>query len=296
MYRSKNNPLLQAAAAGGANIFSISEIELLCLIYLCLVRPTKHFRNHQQRPRKNLLIGGERQIIRAMDEGIEIEKIFIGQQKHFPELLTRARDKGVPFSKVPVERLNSFHLEGHEGCIALKSKVHYFDLQDMISWVVERGESPFFLLLDGITDIRNIGGIARTAYCCGIHGLVIPQKGVGSLNEDAFATSAGALEHMAVSRVGDLETAIELLKLNGIKVLATEMKAEAAIFGVNFNEPVAIIMGSEDKGIQPGILKKCDAVFSIPMKNNFESLNVSAATAMILYEAMKQRIQIPVNG
>lgn len=224
-----------------------------------------------------------------MEDGIEIEKIYLQNNKRFPELTAQANRKGVPVSKVPEERLNSFHLPGHTGCIAVKSKVHYLDLQDLISWVVEQGVSPFFLLLDGITDIRNIGGIARTAYCCGIHGLIIPGKGVGSLNEDAFSTSAGALEHLAVSRVGNLETAIDLLQLNGIRVLASEMKAEKKIFDINFKEPVAIIMGSEDKGIQKDILKKCDAVFSIPMNHHFESLNVSAATAMILYEAMKQR-------
>ena len=155
---------------------------------------------------------------------------------------------------------------------------------------MEKGEAPLFLLLDGITDIRNIGGIARTAYCCGVHAIIIPDKGVGALNEDAILTSAGALEKIPVCRVNSLMKAVDELHLNGIKVFASEMKASINIADCNFTEPCAIVMGSEEKGIYPALLKICDEKISIPMKNEFESLNVSVATGMILYEAMKQRM------
>ena len=131
--------------------------------------------------------------------------------------------------------------------------------------------------------------MARTAWCCGVHAIVIPEKGVGALNEDAITTSAGALEHISVCRVKSLHHAIDELHLNGIKVFASEMKSEENIFDIDFKEPSAIILGSEDKGIQPSLYKLCDHKFMIPMKNDFESLNVSVAAGMILYEVIKQR-------
>jgi 23S rRNA (guanosine2251-2'-O)-methyltransferase len=159
----------------------------------------------------------------------------------------------------------------------------------VISLVVENGEVPLFLILDGITDIRNIGGIARTAFCSGVHAIIIPDKGVGALNEDAILTSAGALENIPVCRVNSLMKAVDDLHLNGIKVFASEMKAAKNVYECNLKEPCALIMGSEEKGIYPALLKICDEKLKIPMKGNFESLNVSVATGIILYEVMRQR-------
>jgi 23S rRNA (guanosine2251-2'-O)-methyltransferase len=163
-------------------------------------------------------------------------------------------------------------------------------LQDVISFIVDKGETPLFLILDGITDIRNIGGIARSAFCFGVNAIIIPDKGVGALNEDAITTSAGALEQLAVCRVSSLMKAVDDLHLNGIKVYASEMTAEKNINEINLKEPAAIIMGSEDKGIYPALMKICDEQFKIPMAGDFESLNVSVATGIILYEVMKQRM------
>ena len=151
------------------------------------------------------------------------------------------------------------------------------------------GETPLFLILDGITDIRNIGGIARTAWCTGVHAIIIPDKGVGALNEDAVLTSAGALENIPVCRVNSLMKAVDELHLNGIKVFAAEMKAEKTVNQADLSIPCAIVMGSEEKGIYPALLKICDEQVRIPMARDFESLNVSVATGVILYEAMKQR-------
>lgn len=196
---------------------------------------------------------------------------------------------GVPVNYVPVAKLNGFNVTDHGGCIAQIAKVQYQNLQDVISLVTESGEAPLFLILDGITDIRNIGGIARTAYCTGVHAIIIPDKGVGALNEDAILTSAGALEKIPVCRVNSLMKAVDELHLNGIKVYASEMKAAKSIGDINFAEPCAIVMGSEEKGIYPALMKICDDKVKIPMKGDFESLNVSVATGIILYEAMKQR-------
>lgn len=200
-----------------------------------------------------------------------------------------AAQNAVPINYVPVAKLNGFNITGHGGVVAQIAKVHYQDLQDVISFVTESGEPPLFLILDGITDIRNIGGIARTALCTGVHAIIIPDKGVGALNEDAILTSAGALEKIAVCRVNSLMKAIDELHLNGIRVFAADMKAERNIADADFSIPSAIVMGSEEKGIYPAVMKICDEKIKIPMKGEFESLNVSVATGMILYEAMKQR-------
>ncbi len=247
----------------------------------------------QHRPKKNLLISGIPSVIEAMNAGQQLERIYLQANINTPEseeLRMVAEKTGTPVNKVPFEKLRSFNIENHKGCIAIKSKVHYQELQDVISLTVENGETPLFILLDGITDIRNIGALARTAYCCGVHAIVIPEKGVGALNEDAITTSAGALEHISVCRVKSLHNAIDELHLNGIKVFASEMKSDELIFETNFKEPCAIILGSEDKGIHPSLYKMCDHKFTIPMKNDFESLNVSVAAGMILYEVLKQRI------
>ena len=232
-------------------------------------------------------------VIDAMNAGQQLERIYLQNTINSieaDELKAVAERNGVPVNKVPFEKLRNFNVENHHGCIALKSKIKYQDLQDVISFVVEKGETPLLLMLDGITDIRNIGALARTAYCCGVHAIVIPEKGVGALNEDAIATSAGALESIAVCRVKSLISAIDEMHLNGIKVFASEMKAEANVFDMNFKEPCAIVMGSEDKGIHPAVYKVSDSHFKIPMQKDFESLNVSVAAGMILYEAMKQRM------
>jgi len=228
----------------------------------------------------------------AMREGRALDRIYINNKINndsLKEIKSLASQNNIPINYVPAEKLNSFNVDSHEGFIALISKVHYQELQQVISWVVDKGEIPLFVILDGITDIRNIGGIARTAFCTGVQAIIIPDKGVGALNEDAILTSAGALEKLAVCRVNSLMKAIDELHLNGIKVLASEMTAEKNVFDMDFKEPVAIVMGSEEKGIYPALMKVCDEKFKIPMAGDFESLNVSVATGVILYEVMKQR-------
>ncbi len=227
-----------------------------------------------------------------MQEGKQLDRIYLQSNVHGPvidEIKTLAAKEIVPINKVPIEKLNSFNVSNHEGCIGQISKIQYQDLQQIISFVVENGQTPLFIILDGITDIRNIGAIARSAYCFGVHAIIIPDKGVGSLNEDAILTSAGALEKIAVCRVNSLMKAVDELHLNGIKVFASEMTAEKEISTLDFTEPAAIIMGGEENGIYPALMKICDASFKIPMSGDFESLNVSVATGIILYEVSRQR-------
>ncbi|HVT86161.1 MAG TPA: 23S rRNA (guanosine(2251)-2'-O)-methyltransferase RlmB [Chitinophagaceae bacterium] len=251
----------------------------------------KKFRQ-QHRPKKSSLIIGRQNVLQALQSGTQLERIYLQIESRGASIDTikkLALEHNVPVNKVPLAKLNSFNVTDHEGCVALLSKITYQDLQDTISHIVENGSAPLLLLLDGITDIRNIGGIARTAYCCGVHAIIIPDKGVGALNEDAILTSAGALEKIPVCRVNSLMKAVDELHLNGIKVFASEMTVEKNVFDCNFKEPCAIIMGSEEKGIHPALMKICDEKFKIPMSGDFESLNVSVATGIILFEAMKQR-------
>lgn len=252
----------------------------------------KKFRNQQQRPKKNTLIIGREAVISAMKEGKHLDKIYLQSTVHGPvidELKKLAADNMVPISKVPVEKLNSFNVFNHEGCVAQISRIAYQDLQQVISFVVDQGKAPLLLILDGITDIRNIGGIARSAYCFGVDAIIIPDKGVGSLNEDAILTSAGALEKIAVCRVNSLMKAVDDLHLNGIKVYATMMKADKAIADCDFTEPCAIVMGGEEHGIYPALVKICDDQVRIPMTGDFDSLNVSVSTGIMLYEVTRQR-------
>jgi 23S rRNA (guanosine2251-2'-O)-methyltransferase len=253
----------------------------------------KNFRS-PHRPKKSTLVISATNIIAAFKEGKALDRIYIDQRSNstqIGEVRKLALQNGVPINYVPIAKLNSFNVEEHEGLVAQIARVQYQNLQDVISFVVEKGEVPLFIILDGITDIRNIGGIARTAWCSGVQAIIIPDRGVGALNDDAILTSAGALEKIAVCRVSSLMKAVDELHANGIKVFATEMKASKNIASCDFTIPSAIVMGSEEKGIYPALLKVCDEHISIPMHNEFESLNVSVATGMILYEVMKQRIQ-----
>lgn len=252
----------------------------------------KNFRNQHQRPKKKTLVIGRTAVIKAIQEGKQLERIYLQSTVHGPaidEIKQLAAKHLVPINKVPVEKLDGFNISNHEGCVAQISKIQYHNLQQIISVIVDKGEVPLFLVLDGITDIRNIGGIARSAFSFGVNAIIIPDKGVGALNEDAILTSAGALEIIPVCRVNSLLKTVDDLHMNGIKVFASEMKATKKIYECNFSEPCAIIMGGEEHGVYPALMKICDEQFQIPMPGDFESLNVSVATGIVLYEVMKQR-------
>lgn len=243
--------------------------------------------------KKSSLIIGRQPIIEAIQSGRPIDKILFQHNVSGDSIGTirqLARDNNIPIQQVPPEKLHGLSKANHQGCIAIAGLVQYLELQQVIDHVVVTGEAPLFVILDGVTDVRNIGAIARTAVCCGAQALIIPDKGVGALNEEAMKASAGALEKIHVCRVNSLMKAVDTLHLNGIKVYASEMKATKKVYELPYTEPCCVIMGSEDKGVFSGLLKICDEVFNIPMAGQFESLNVSVATGIILYEAMKHRM------
>jgi 23S rRNA (guanosine2251-2'-O)-methyltransferase len=242
--------------------------------------------------KKSSIIIGRQPLIEAINSGRAVDKILL-QKGATGEIIHTIRELAkqhhIPVQYVPVEKLNSITRANHQGVVAFVALVQYMNLQEVIDHVVSEGQTPLFIILDGITDVRNIGAIARSAVCCGAQAIIIPDKGVGALNEEAMKSSAGALEKINVCRVNSLMKAVDDLHLNGIKVLASEMTAEKYIFELQLKEPLAIVMGSEEKGVYPALMKICDEKFAIPMAGNFESFNVSVAAGIILYETLKQR-------
>lgn len=243
--------------------------------------------------KQSTMIIGRQPLVEALQSGKAIDKILL-QKNASGEVIqairSLAREYNVPLQLVPIEKLNGLSRANHQGVIAIAALVKYLDLQQVIDHVVSDGIVPLFLMLDGVTDVRNIGAIARTAVCCGAQAIIIPNKGVGALNEEAMKSSAGALEKIHICRVNSLLKAVDDLHLNGIAVFTSEMRAEKNVFDVQFSDPCCIIMGDEGRGVQPHLAKYADVFFKIPMAATFDSLNVSVATGIILYEAMKQRM------
>lgn len=250
---------------------------------------------HQKSPflsKKNVVVG-RNPVVEALQSEINIDKILLFRKANgevIDEIRELAKNKKIPVQYVPVEKLNSLTNTNHQGVVAFKSAVTYQDLQQVIDLVTGEGNVPLFLMLDGVTDVRNIGAIARSAVCCGAQAIIIPDKGVGALNEDAVKSSAGALEKIQICRVDSLLKAVDTLHLNGIRIFTSEMNADKKIFELPLSEPCCIIMGNEEKGIQYHLLKASDAHFTIPMKGDFDSFNVSVAAGIIVYEAMKSRM------
>jgi len=236
---------------------------------------------------------GRKPVMEALQQGAAIEKIFLLRSATGPEISAirqLAKDLQVPVSQVPVEKLNSLTRAQHQGVVAWTSLLEYVDLQSAISHVVEQGQTPLFLLLDGVTDIRNVGAIARTALCCGAHGLILPTSSSASLTEEAIKTSAGALRKILLCRTPSVPQAVDTLRLNGIQVFGTQMQGSIPVYEADLQGPSCIVMGAEDKGISKDVVRRADRLIRIPMAQQFDSLNVSVAAGMILYEAMRQRL------
>jgi 23S rRNA (guanosine2251-2'-O)-methyltransferase len=243
--------------------------------------------------KKSQLIIGRQPLMETIRSGRAVDKILLQRNtagESIAEIRQLAREYNIPVQVVPAEKLDSLTRANHQGVIAFAGLVQYMDLQQVIDHVVGSGGTPLFMMLDGVTDVRNIGAIARSALCCGAQALVIPDKGTGALNEEAMKSSAGALERIHICRVASLLKAVDTLHLNGIRVFTSEMNAPKKVFELPLTEPCCIVMGSEDKGVQAYIHKAADEHFTIPMTGDFDSLNVSVAAGIILYEAMKHRL------
>jgi len=237
---------------------------------------------------------GTRAVMEAIRSGREIEKIYIQAGLNndlIRELINTAQANKVPFSFIPQQKLNTISSKNHQGVICLLSIVQYASLENIIDRCYEQGRDPFFLVLDRVTDVRNFGAIARTVEGAGLDAIIIGEKGNAPISADAMKTSAGALNHLPVCRVKDMSKAFQLLKENGIQIVACTEKAEKTFYEMELNSPLAIVMGSEEDGISPQILKEADQLAKIPMKGQIGSLNVSVAAGIAIYEAVRQKIQ-----
>ena len=236
---------------------------------------------------------GIRAIIEAIDSGKEIDKVLVDKSVRselMKELTSLLRRRNIPFQYVPVQAIERHTRKNHQGAVAFISEIVYQDIEQIIPTLYEEGKNPFILILDKITDVRNFGAIARSAECAGVQAIVIPSRGAAQINADAIKTSAGALHKIPVCRVVNLKETIDFLKNSGIQIVAATEKSKEYYYNTDFTSPSAIIMGAEDKGVSPEYLKITNSNVCIPLLGEIESLNVSAATTVMLYEVVKQRI------
>ncbi len=239
-------------------------------------------------------IFGIRAIIEAIEAGKEIDKIFVKKElsgELATELFDRIRAHGIVCQRVPVERLNRITRKNHQGAIAMMSAITYHDMDNLVPSLFESGVLPFVVVLDGITDVRNFGAIARTCECAGVDAIIIPSHGSVSVGADAVKTSAGALHHIPVCRVSNTRAAVKTLKACGFKIAAVSEKADINYTTVDYTVPTALVLGAEDTGISQEVLRQCDTFVSIPMFGNIGSLNVSVAAGVLMYEVVRQRLQ-----
>lgn len=238
------------------------------------------------------IIYGFRVIVEAIDAGEEIEKIFFKtglKGELYNEVFALVRQRNIPYQFIPEERFRQFTSGNHQGIVAYVSPVEYSDMETVLAIAYHKGVQPILLFLDKVTDVRNFGAIARSAECAGVNAIVLPAKGSALINSDAMKTSAGALNHIPVCRVKNLGAAIETAKESGLFIVAATEKAESVLYDKDFSGPVGIIMGSEEKGISRELRSIADAEIKIPINGKTGSLNVSVATAIVLYEVVRQR-------
>jgi 23S rRNA (guanosine2251-2'-O)-methyltransferase len=242
--------------------------------------------------KNNQLIYGVHPLLEALDAGKNLDKVMI-QRGLNPEtlqkLLAALKRSEIPFQFVPKARLDRETGKNHQGVLAFISPVEYQSLEWLIPAIYEKGEVPFILILDRITDVRNFGAICRTAECAGVHAVVVPSKGAAQINEDAIKTSAGAILRIPICRENSLKDSIVLLNESGLQTIACHEGGKRPYFKANLSEPIAIIMGSEEDGISKNIMESVSQSVSIPMQGKTDSLNVSVASAIVMFDALRQR-------
>lgn len=243
----------------------------------------------------NDYIFGLRAVIETIKAGKDIDKALIKKDISgdlVAELFQVIKEYGVVSQRVPVERINRITQKNHQGVVAFLSPVAYHNLDDLIPSLFEAGKLPFVVALDGITDVRNFGAIARTCECSGVDAIIIPEKNSVSVNADAVKTSAGALLHIPVVRVKNLNKAIKQLKESGLMIVGATEKGSKNYTTFDYTVPTAIVMGAEDTGISNENLRECDYLAAIPMFGQINSLNVSVAAGILIYEVVRQRSDI----
>lgn len=241
----------------------------------------------------NQMVFGIRAIIEAIKSGKEIESLYLQRGLTggiILELRSLLKENEMGFQLVPVEKLNRLTPKNHQGAVAFISPISYDKIENIIPLIYEKGEVPLILMLDGITDVRNFGAIARTAECAGVHALIVPSKGSAQINPDAIKTSAGALYKIPVCRHESLFRTAKFLQESGLQLVACTEKTNDYVYQPDYTVPTAIIMGSEESGISSDMIRISDHLAKIPMFGEIESLNVSVSAGILLYEAVRQKL------
>ena len=243
--------------------------------------------------KENEMIFGIRAIIEAIESDKEIDKIILKkdlQSELSHELFEVLRSHPlIQVQRVPLERINKYTRKNHQGAIAFISSTHYQRVEDLVQNIFEEGKDPFFIILDGVTDVRNFGAIARTCECAGVDAIVIPFRGSVSVGADAIKTSAGALHTLPVCKEKNLVQTVKYLKASGVRVVAATEKGDKVYTDTDLTGPLAIVMGAEDTGVSPEIIRLCDDLVKIPINGKISSLNVSVAAGAMIYESIRQR-------
>jgi 23S rRNA (guanosine2251-2'-O)-methyltransferase len=250
----------------------------------------KKFHKPINRPDKADFVFGINSVLETLKSEKEIDKILLQKEmKQVEEIEALARNRGIPVQKVPQERLNRVTMKNHQGAIAFVSSVNFAILSNVVTSVFEEGEVPLVLILDRVTDVRNFGAIGRSAECSGVHAIVVPTRGSAQINGDAMKTSSGALNFIPVCRETDLLNTIKYLKNSGFQIVSCTEKGSDKIYDVDYTLPTAIVMGSEEDGISDSLIMESDFKAQIPLKGKVQSLNVSVAAGVILFETVRQR-------
>lgn len=241
---------------------------------------------------KQNMVYGIHPITESLESGKSFDKIFIRKGltgNHINKIKQFVHTRKIPLQQVPIEKLNRITRKNHQGIIGLISPIDFQNIEDILPGLYEQGLNPFLVILDQISDIRNFGAIARTAEAAGVHAIIIPSKGSSQINSDAMKTSAGALNYIPICRTPNLYNTCKFLKDSGVKLAAATEKTDLIYHKETLSDPVGLIMGSEGKGVTKQILNLADAHLKIPLKGNIESLNVSVASGILIYEIVRQR-------
>ena len=242
---------------------------------------------------KQDMVYGIRPVIEAIDSGKEAEKVFIQKgtrSEIFSDLMKLLKERAVPYQFVPIEKLNRLTRKNHQGVVAFISPVVFYQVEDILPGLYEQGKTPFILVLDKITDVRNFGAILRTAQCTGVDAVVIPSKNSAQLNSGTVKSSAGAIFKLPICRSENLKVTLDFLQQSGLQLIAATEKAEGLFYNADLSGPITLLMGSEGEGISGEYLKKANLEVKIPLFGDIESLNVSVAAGVLLYEVVRQRM------
>ena len=245
--------------------------------------------------KKDDFIFGLRPVMEALEAGKTIDKIFLQnglQGDILVELKKLLAKHQIRANYVPIEKLNRFTRKNHQGVVAFVSDVPFYKIEDVLPQLFEEGKTPFLLILDRLTDVRNFGAICRTAECVGVDAIIIPEKGAAPINSDAIKTSAGALYNIKICKEKNLAHTVDYLQQSGVVIYASTEKATKLVYDVSFTEPCAVVMGNEETGISKEVLHHSDEKIKLPIEGKTQSLNVSVACGAVLYEALRQKLAL----